>query len=89
LRGRSGSPAAVSSRNPGDAEARGTIAGCGKLPGEVAERMRGLSGSVARRSGGSTVRTRESARRREKERRRWRFSVAARVRVQRGGRAAL
>jgi hypothetical protein len=58
LRRRHSSPVAVPSQIPDDAEARGTIAGLGKLPGDAAEQTHGLTGSVARLSGGSTARQR-------------------------------
>jgi hypothetical protein len=54
-----------SSRNPDDAEARGEIAGLGKLPGDKAELLRWLWWSRARQNGGSTVRPRDLARRRK------------------------
>jgi hypothetical protein len=49
---------AVSSRNPGDAEARGSSAGLRKFPGGEVRRVRGLSGSVALRSSGPMARQR-------------------------------
>jgi hypothetical protein len=55
LRRRYSSPAAAPSRILDDAEARGTNAGLGKLPGDAAERTQGLSGSGLQRNDGSTV----------------------------------
>jgi hypothetical protein len=55
LRWRYSSPAVAPSQIPDDAEARGTNAGLGKLPGDAAERTQGLSGSGLQRNDGSTV----------------------------------
>jgi hypothetical protein len=58
IAGRSGSPAAASSRIPGDAGARGTNAGLGQLLDSKRERTRGLRRPEARWSGLTTARPR-------------------------------
>jgi hypothetical protein len=52
---RSSSPAAASWRNPGEAEARGSIAGLGELLGAKAKLLQGSAGSGVQRSDGSTA----------------------------------
>jgi hypothetical protein len=56
LERRSGSPAAASWRNSGDAEVLGSSAGLGKPPSGEAKQPRGLLGLVVLRSSGPTAR---------------------------------
>jgi hypothetical protein len=74
------SPAAVSSRNPDGAEARGTNTGLRKPPGGKGELLRGMWWSGVRRNGRSTVRPRHLRSGGEKEAALV-SPVAARVRV--------
>jgi hypothetical protein len=69
---RSSSPGAAPSRNLGETEARGSIAGLGELTGAEAKLMQGSAGSGVQRSDGSTV-TQRSRRGGANERRRQGF----------------